>query len=79
MAVKMKEVASSNIKAIGYDSEKKRLFVEFKNGGKWRYDSVPAATFTEFAQSKSIGSFFHQNIRSMFKASQVGEEESDGA
>lgn len=35
------EIKSSNIKSAEYDTESKKLIVEFNNGFKYEYDEVP--------------------------------------
>ena len=35
------EIESSNLKTTEYDTESKKLVVEFKNGFKYEYDEVP--------------------------------------
>lgn len=56
-------VASSNIRAVGYDTETQTLRVQFGNGQCYDYPKVPAELHQEFIQAESVGSFFHRNIR----------------
>lgn len=42
------EIKSSNIKKTEYDTETKKLVVEFNNGAKYEYESVPHQIYTKF-------------------------------
>ena len=58
---------SSNIKAVSYDDEKKTLLVEFKMGGKYVYEEVPAELYESFEKAESAGKFFFVNVRGKYK------------
>ena len=64
----MTPVKSSNIEAVGYDDDKKRLTVRFKSGGTWHYEDVPADVHKRFVSADSIGRFFAAHIRNGYKA-----------
>jgi hypothetical protein len=61
------EIKSSNIKLTEYDTESKKLVVEFNNGFKYEYDEVPHQTYTKFRISESQGKFFTTEIAKKFK------------
>ena len=61
------EIKSSNIKKTEYDTETKKLIVEFNNGFKYEYDEVPHQTYTKFRISESQGKFFTTEIAKKFK------------
>jgi uncharacterized protein YdbL (DUF1318 family) len=61
------EVKSSNIKMVDFDTETKKLVVEFNNGLKYEYEDVSHQMFTSFRMSESQGSFFSKNIAKKFK------------
>jgi len=61
------EVQSSNLVKTEYDTETKKLVVEFKNGMKYEYDDVPHQTYTQFRISESQGKFFNTKISKAFK------------
>ena len=52
------EIKSSNIKRTEYDTETKKLMVEFNNGFKYEYDEVPHQAYTKFRAAESQGKFF---------------------
>lgn len=62
MTVEMKPVGSSNIKAIGRDGDKLR--VQFFSGATWEYDDA-AHHYDEMLKPscKSVGSYFHNNVK----------------
>jgi len=61
------EIESSNLKSTEYDTESKKLVVEFKNGMKYEYDEVPHNIYAQFRLSESQGKFFNTNISKTFK------------
>ena len=65
------EIQSSNIKKTEYDTETKKLMVEFSNGAKYEYDEVPLQLYTQFRMSESQGKFFTSKISKTFKYKKV--------
>ena len=61
------EIESSNLKTTEYDSETKKLVVEFKNGIKYEYDEVPHNIYAQFRLSESQGKFFNTSISKTYK------------
>jgi hypothetical protein len=61
------EIKSSNIKKTEYDTETKKLVVEFNNGFKYEYDDVPHQIYTKFRMSESQGKFFTTEISKAYK------------
>lgn len=66
------EVQSSNIVRTEYDTQTKKLIVEFKHGGSYVYDEVPHQIYTQFRIAPSQGSFFSKNISKTFKHKKLG-------
>jgi hypothetical protein len=64
--IELKPVKSSNTEAVGYDEEKQELQIQFKGGGLYAYDSVPAFEHRDLIDARSIGSHFHQKIKDKF-------------
>jgi len=78
MAVILRGVISSNIKAVGYDAGLGDLYVRFSSGTVYRYRSVPSQTYLDLINAPSIGSFFSSNIKTSYpfvKLSQAGAVE----
>jgi hypothetical protein len=63
----LNEITSSNLVKSEYDTETKKMVVEFKNGLKYEYDEVPHQIYTQFRMSESQGKFFSTNITKTFK------------
>lgn len=61
------EINSSNLVKTEYDTETKKLIVEFKNSLKYEYDDVPHQLYTQFRMSESQGKFFSSKIAKVFK------------
>ena len=70
-AIPLSPVVSSNVDSVGYDEESKQLVVKFKAGGVYAYDSVPAGLHQAMTQAKSVGGFFHQNVKDKFKTTKL--------
>jgi hypothetical protein len=56
------EIQSSNVKKTEYDTETKKLVVEFNNGLLYEYDEVPHQVYTQFRMAESQGKFFSSKI-----------------
>jgi len=65
------EIESSNLKSTEYDTESKKLVVEFKNGMKYEYDEVPHNIYAQFRLSDSQGKFFNTQISKSFKYKKI--------
>jgi hypothetical protein len=61
------EIKSSNIKKTEYDTDTKKLVIEFNNNLKYEYDEVPHQIYTKFRKSESQGKFFTTEISKNFK------------
>lgn len=57
---------SSLIRAMSYDKKKCELMVEFKTGSRYLYRDVPSSVVARMSTAKSLGSFFHDNIREVY-------------
>jgi len=61
------EIQSSNIKHTEYDTETKKMLVEFNNGLKYEYSDVPHQIYTQFRMTESQGKFFSSKISRAYK------------
>ena len=61
------EIKSSNIRVTEYDTETKKMLVEFNNGFKYEYDEVPHQIYTKFRMADSQGKFFTTDIAKKYK------------
>ena len=68
----MQYVDSSNIEAIGYDSDNQQLHVRFlKSGETYVYYGVDEWVFQEFLQADSKGKYLNINIRDNYRYSKM--------
>ena len=67
----MIEVNSTNLSAVGYDSETNILTIEFNNGGFYEYYGVPQTIYDELMSAPSKGSFFHRFIRDTYRTVKI--------
>lgn len=65
------EIQSSNLKKTEYDTETKKMLVEFNNGAKYEYIEVPHQVYTQFRMSESQGKFFSTKISKTYKYRKV--------
>ena len=61
------EIQSSNLKKTEYDTETKKMLVEFNTGAKYEYSEVPHQVYTQFRMSESQGKFFNSKISKTYK------------
>jgi hypothetical protein len=52
--------------------------LEFSNGTLYDYQDVSAETFNDFIQSKSVGRYFHANIKGNYTGTKVEKEQENG-
>ncbi len=65
----MLPVKSSNIREMGHDGE--HAYVQFHNGGLWRYRDVPKPIYDEWLGSGSVGRYLHEFIRKNHKGEKL--------
>ncbi len=56
-------VDSSNIEAIGYDSDQRDLYVQFHGGRIYVYADVPEQIYQELLQADSKGSYLNRELK----------------
>lgn len=65
--IEMNFVSSSNIDAIGYDTETAELHVRFlKSGLTYKYPGVPQEVYEELMRADSKGSYFNRLIKPVY-------------
>lgn len=57
---------SSNIAAIGYDSEAEVLTVSFHDGQAYDYFNVPQSVYASFKAAGSAGQFFARQVKGRY-------------
>ena len=66
-----KQVQSTAIKAIGYESDTKTLGVEFCNGTTYHYFNVPSPIHEQFIGACSHGTFHHDQVKTKYRYRRV--------
>ena len=64
-------VISSNIAAVGYDPDKQRLRVQFRDGALWEYEQVAQALYEGLMSADSKNGYFRAHIRGKKPASRL--------
>lgn len=64
--MKMMQVYSSNIAAVGYDASSQILHVEFLNSELYEYRDVPIHIYQGLMNASSPGKYFFDNIRNIY-------------
>lgn len=67
MPITMQPVSSSMILAVGYDDEQQSLTIQFNNGRTYSYGGVPQAEFDNLVNAQSVGKYFAQNIKGVYR------------
>ena len=73
MHPKFTAVTSSNIEGYCYLPDRTLLLIEFKSGGVYAYENVPADVAFNFANASSHGKFFQANIKDRYTATKLDE------
>ena len=75
--MELNPISSSNISRSGYDSATDSMFIEFKTGDIYKYESVPHDIFEEFLAAKSPGRYFMQYIKNTYRFKKLDVESTD--
>ena len=67
-----RDIASSNVVAIGYDRPTETLEVEFLKGAVYQYYGVPEHMYDNMMKAPSKGGFLNTYIRDSYPFSRVG-------
>ena len=62
--MKLESVTSSNVAAIGYDADTRKLHVQFTNGSLYEYDGVGKDIYRQFMDAESKGKYLQKHIKS---------------
>jgi hypothetical protein len=66
-------VSSSNVAAVGYQSETNTLGVRFLDGSEYHYFGVPEDVFEGLRSASSVGSYLNQYVKKAgYSYSKVG-------
>jgi hypothetical protein len=59
----MQMVSSSNVEAVGYDSDARELYIRFTDGDTYAYSNVEPQIYEGILQAPSVGSYFNREIK----------------
>lgn len=59
----MQSVESSNLAAVGYNSDNQILNIRFNSGSLYEYSGVPRPIYDGLMSAPSKGRYFNQNIK----------------
>lgn len=62
-------VSSSNVGAVGYQDE--TLYVEFLNGGYYKYIGVPEHEYNNLLSAESVGKYLNSNIKPIYPVERI--------
>jgi hypothetical protein len=69
--IPLEPIASSSLKAIGYDLSTQTLAIQFQNGRVFYYEGVVVDVALELGASGSKGTFYSTRIKHQFKGRPV--------
>ena len=62
--MRLRPVDSSSVAAIGYESRRSRLLIQFRSSGElYAYSGVPSRVFAELAAASSKGRYVNYEIK----------------
>jgi len=67
--MKLVEVKSSNIKAVGYENN--NLYIQYQSGGVYMYESVCPQNFFDLINADSIGQYVNKNIKNNYICTRI--------
>ena len=70
--MKMVSVNSSNLSAVGYDSETSTMHVRFNSGRLYAYYNVPESVHRELMNASSHGSYFNSFVKGRYGDTKIG-------
>ena len=73
--LKMIDVKSSLLVAVGYRKPTCTLILEFKGKRIYRYKNVPEKVYTDLLEAPSAGKFFHRQIRNEFDCKELTDDD----
>lgn len=73
MGIKWKNIESSNLESIGYNSELKTMYISFKNNTMYKYYKVSESLFDSFSKAESKGKYAHKYIYKNYDYSKIDD------
>jgi KTSC domain len=73
LGVKRTAVLANVLAGVGYDEKTQTLEVEFRNGGVYQYNRIPAEEYAHLREAESIGRYLNTRIRPFYSCRKVRE------
>lgn len=67
----MHQVSSSNVAAVGYDSQNQWVYVQFLDSSLYAYKGVPEHEFENLRTAASVGSYLNRNFKNIYPYERV--------
>lgn len=71
MGMKLQNVESSMLLAVGYDDATREMRVIFRTGDTYRYLNVPKSIYTELLKADSKGAYMKTHVIDRFPSRRV--------
>lgn len=65
--MKIIQVVSSAINAVGYDPDTQKMKVEFHKGDIYDFCGVPESVYRSFINSSSVGGYYNDFIKDRYR------------
>ncbi len=65
MATWTRDVYSSNLASVGYDTDSQETIVTFRKGGRYAYPNTTEEQALQLANAPSAGSLFHAEFKNL--------------
>jgi hypothetical protein len=77
MSFSVREVSSSTLLSVAYNTAAQQMVIGFKTGSIYLYEGVPPGLHAELMSSPSIGSAYHRLIKkpATFQGRRLSDEE----
>lgn len=69
--IKLIKVEAANITEIGYDKQRKIVYLRFKNGMLYIYRNVPPDEFENLKNAPSLGSYINRKFKNVYPYSRM--------
>lgn len=64
--IELNPVDSSSVRGIGYEEDRKVLYVQYVDGEVYEYFKVPRSAYVDLLSAKSVGWSVNKRIRPCF-------------
>ena len=71
VGIRRTNVKSSALLSVGYDKKSSTLEMEFHNHSIYQYYGVPRTVYDELMQASSLGTYFNQRVKGVYRFARV--------